>query len=236
MPVPALDSPLPDAAAAAPLPASPEPAQPLPPGYNPGVEQLRREEFTRFAGKVYCDYVSEAGNTVWWADHVLRYPRATLSPPVSPPSPLYLPFLQGGSAPYSEALLRASCAQLCSDIYGNPHSGEDAASVAAERARRLTLAMCNASEDEYVCIFTAGATAALKLVAESFPWADGDRGVSEGCGPAADAQPDPSRRYVRRASSLHRGEEVLLASEVARKLAVGQGQGIYLYLRDDHNS
>jgi len=29
---------------------------------------------------------------------------------------------------------------------------------------------CNASPKEYKCIFTSGATAALKLVGEAFPW------------------------------------------------------------------
>lgn len=32
------------------------------------------------------------------------------------------------------------------------------------------LAMCNAPPGEYVCVFTAGATASLKLVGELFPW------------------------------------------------------------------
>jgi hypothetical protein len=32
------------------------------------------------------------------------------------------------------------------------------------------LAYCNASPKEYKCIFTSGATAALKLVGETFPW------------------------------------------------------------------
>jgi molybdenum cofactor sulfurtransferase len=29
---------------------------------------------------------------------------------------------------------------------------------------------CNASPKDYKCIFTSGATAALKLVGEAFPW------------------------------------------------------------------
>lgn len=32
------------------------------------------------------------------------------------------------------------------------------------------LDFCNASARDYKCIFTSGATAALKLVGESFPW------------------------------------------------------------------
>lgn len=32
------------------------------------------------------------------------------------------------------------------------------------------LAFCNAPPGEYMCVFTSGATAALKLVGETFPW------------------------------------------------------------------
>ena len=32
------------------------------------------------------------------------------------------------------------------------------------------LALCHACPSQYVCVFTAGATAALKLVGETFPW------------------------------------------------------------------
>lgn len=32
------------------------------------------------------------------------------------------------------------------------------------------LAFCNASPGEYLCVFTSGATSALKLVGETFPW------------------------------------------------------------------
>lgn len=32
------------------------------------------------------------------------------------------------------------------------------------------LKLCNASVADYKCVFTSGATAALKLVGEAFPW------------------------------------------------------------------
>lgn len=35
------------------------------------------------------------------------------------------------------------------------------------------LSFFNASPGEYKCIFTSGATAALKLVGETFPWSGG---------------------------------------------------------------
>ncbi len=68
-------------------------------------------------------------------------------------------------------------------VWRNPHSdqGDDwgnlnastlasSSSAAADRVRQLTLDMCQADPNEYVCILTSGATAALKLVADSFPW------------------------------------------------------------------
>jgi molybdenum cofactor sulfurtransferase len=42
-----------------------------------------------------------------------------------------------------------------------------------EQARRYVLDYFRASPDEYMAIFTANATAAVKLVAEAFPFAPG---------------------------------------------------------------
>jgi selenocysteine lyase/cysteine desulfurase len=44
---------------------------------------------------------------------------------------------------------------------------------ALDDARRQTLAFFNAPPGAYHCIFTAGATASLKLVAESLAWTPG---------------------------------------------------------------
>lgn len=63
-------------------------------------------------------------------------------------------------------LLRSACAMqdLSTQLYSNPHSGHIAwcgdasASDAETQARTLTLKMCNASEQEYECIFVSGAT------------------------------------------------------------------------------
>lgn len=48
-------------------------------------------------------------------------------------------------------------------------TGESAAATAA----RLTLQHCNADPHAYACIFTSGATAALALLADAFPWTPG---------------------------------------------------------------
>ena len=63
-------------------------------------------------------------------------------------------------------------------MFGNPHSTSpsSAASTAlADEARAAILAWLGASPDEYVVIFTANASAALKLVGEAFPFRAGSR-------------------------------------------------------------
>lgn len=60
------------------------------------------------------------------------------------------------------------CPSPCSSsLHGNPHSeagwGESRSAV-ADAARLATLRMCNADPEQYVCIFTAGATGALQAV------------------------------------------------------------------------
>lgn len=55
---------------------------------------------------------------------------------------------------------------LCADLLCNPHSTEGdgdsdwagAGAGAAADARAATLALCNAPPEEYVCVFTSGAT------------------------------------------------------------------------------
>ncbi|KAI3430783.1 hypothetical protein D9Q98_009195 [Chlorella vulgaris] len=82
-----------------------------------------------------------------------------------------------GTAPFSEVMLAEVFQGLSGSLLGNPHSEagwapEDKGSAAAA-ARLLTLRMCNADPERYTCIFTSGATAALKLVGESYCWREG---------------------------------------------------------------
>ena len=63
-------------------------------------------------------------------------------------------------------------------VFGNPHSTNPTSSLTMEyigRARRAVLRFFNASADEWVVIFTANASQALKLVGESYPFGPGDR-------------------------------------------------------------
>ncbi|GJR66145.1 molybdenum cofactor sulfurase isoform X1 [Tanacetum coccineum] len=79
----------------------------------------------------------------------------------------------GGATLYSELQMEAIFKDLTSNVYGNPHSQSSSSittSDIVEDARLQALNICNASPKEYKCIFTSGATAALKLVGEAFPW------------------------------------------------------------------
>jgi selenocysteine lyase/cysteine desulfurase len=83
----------------------------------------------------------------------------------------YLDYTGGGL--YAESQLREHQEILRSRLLGNPHSNSPASRAStelADAARRAVLAFLNASPDEYLVIFTANASAALKLVGESFPF------------------------------------------------------------------
>ncbi|KAL3136431.1 hypothetical protein ABBQ38_005687 [Trebouxia sp. C0009 RCD-2024] len=87
-----------------------------------------------------------------------------------------------GATMYTQAQIEAIKQDLGSHLFGNPHSqhgwsGNVGSAAAVAEARHLTLQMCNAPLGEYECVFTAGATGALKLVGEAFPWQDGSKFV-----------------------------------------------------------
>jgi len=85
-----------------------------------------------------------------------------------------------GAPPYSISAVKAATEELLNGVWGNPHSDHDwqttatasSSSAAGDRLRQLTLDMCQGNSNAYVCILTSGATAALKLVAETFPWSE----------------------------------------------------------------
>ncbi|KAL5731571.1 molybdenum cofactor sulfurtransferase [Ranunculus cassubicifolius] len=80
-----------------------------------------------------------------------------------------------GATLYSELQMESVLKDLNSNVYGNPHSQSDSGSATSEivrAARQQVLDYCNASPNDYKCIFTSGATSALKLVGECFPWSD----------------------------------------------------------------
>lgn len=89
---------------------------------------------------------------------------------------IYLDYTGGGL--YAQSQLDRHMDLLRGCVYGNPHSSNPtslAATHLVEQARRAVLDFFNADPDEYVAVFTANASSALKLVGESFPFAPGGR-------------------------------------------------------------
>jgi molybdenum cofactor sulfurtransferase len=87
---------------------------------------------------------------------------------------VYLDYTGGGV--YAESHVREHAELLTGAVFGNPHSTNPtslAMTELAESARRAVLAHFGADPDEYVAVFTANASGALKLVAESYPFAPG---------------------------------------------------------------
>jgi selenocysteine lyase/cysteine desulfurase len=74
-----------------------------------------------------------------------------------------------GSGLYAESLIRADTHRLLHSVAGNPHSDACMAEC-IERTRADVLAWLDADPRDYTVIFTANATAALRLVGESYPF------------------------------------------------------------------
>ncbi|RKN40159.1 aminotransferase class V-fold PLP-dependent enzyme [Streptomyces hoynatensis] len=82
----------------------------------------------------------------------------------------YLDYTGAALPPLS--LVRGHAERLGRGPFGNPHSANPASAAsnrALEEARAAVLSFCGASPRDYVVIFTANATAAIRLVAEALP-------------------------------------------------------------------
>ncbi|KAG5266453.1 hypothetical protein AALO_G00232270 [Alosa alosa] len=78
-----------------------------------------------------------------------------------------------GTTLFSESQIKAFYQDLTGNVYGNPHSHNLSSRLThdtVEHVRYRILEHFNASPEEYTVIFTSGSTAALKLVADCFPW------------------------------------------------------------------
>lgn len=78
-----------------------------------------------------------------------------------------------GAALYTERQIRRHSERLASRVFGNPHSESDASRAstdAIETARARVLGFLDADPALYTVIFTANCSAAIKLVAESYPF------------------------------------------------------------------
>ncbi len=89
---------------------------------------------------------------------------------------VYLDYTAGGL--YATSQIERHVALLREGLFGNPHSGNPTASRSTElcnRARRAVLDFFHAPADEWMVIFTANASQALKLVGESYPFTPAGR-------------------------------------------------------------
>ncbi len=88
----------------------------------------------------------------------------------------YLDYTGGGL--YAESQLDKHFAMLRKNVFGNPHSANPtslAMTDLVEEARAYVMRYFNASATEYIAVFTANASGALKHVGESYPFATGGR-------------------------------------------------------------
>ncbi|KAJ7313878.1 hypothetical protein JRQ81_005651 [Phrynocephalus forsythii] len=79
-----------------------------------------------------------------------------------------------GTALFPQSLLKTFTDDLSENVYGNPHSKSISSKVTydtIEHVRYRILQHFNTTAEDYSVIFTSGSTAALKLIAEAFPWA-----------------------------------------------------------------
>jgi len=84
---------------------------------------------------------------------------------------IYLDYTGGGL--YSDSQLGQHMELLRASVLGNPHSANPtslAMTDLVEGTRKYVLRYFNASPDEYIAIFTANASGALKLVGEAYPF------------------------------------------------------------------
>ncbi|KAG8521657.1 Molybdenum cofactor sulfurase [Galemys pyrenaicus] len=91
-----------------------------------------------------------------------------------------------GATLFPQSQLTSFTNDLIGNVYGNPHSQNISSKLThdtVEQVRYRVLAHFHTTPEDYSVIFTSGATAALKLVAEAFPWVSGgpESGGSQFC-------------------------------------------------------
>ena len=87
---------------------------------------------------------------------------------------VYLDYTGGGI--YADSRIQQHHQLLHDHVFGNPHSSNPtslAATQLVESARSFILDFFNADPADYLAIFTANASAALRLVGESYPFSNG---------------------------------------------------------------
>jgi molybdenum cofactor sulfurtransferase len=124
-----------------------------------------------------------------YTDFIARYPgyaktssldrlRATEYRRLDERRQIYLDYT--GACLYAESQLTEHFELLRSGVFGNPHSANPTSAAMTEhveRTRRFVLNYFNAPAEDYILVFTQNASAALKLIGESYPFAPGGRYV-----------------------------------------------------------
>ncbi len=122
-----------------------------------------------------------------YADFIARYPgyartsavdrlRAAEYRRLDERRQIYLDYT--GACLYAESQLAEHLELLRSGVFGNPHSANPTSAAMTEhveRTRRSVLNYFNAPAADYILVFTQNASAALKLVGESYPFAPSGR-------------------------------------------------------------
>ena len=78
-----------------------------------------------------------------------------------------------GATLYSRSQVEDLSCHLLSSLHSNPHSSLAGAELVAEARSSLLAFLGPGAAEHYTVVFTAGATAAIKLVGEVYPWGPG---------------------------------------------------------------
>ena len=154
---------------------------------------------------------------------------------------------------------------MTSHLYSNPHSGSPSSQLSTdtiEAVRELVLQHFNTDSTHYDVIFTSGCTAALKLLAESFPWSSSRKGPQKSNTNSNVSVPAPScngRTHQASLTGLSSEREDVLPTEMhtqctevtylsdssaitggdnsAENLScICDGSSVFCYLEDNHTS
>jgi len=83
-----------------------------------------------------------------------------------------------GTGLYAESQMRKCFDNWNSSVFGNPHSVNPSSLQSAKaiaEVREIILSFFNTTSKDYSVVFTAGCTAALKLIGETFPWTNASK-------------------------------------------------------------
>jgi hypothetical protein len=115
-------------------------------------------------------------NPTYPTTHVIDHLRLTEYARLDVNGQIYLDYTGGGL--YAESQILRHHRLLSEHVFGNPHSTNPASLASTElveHAREYILRFFNADPNEYIAIFAANASGALKIVGESYPFDSNSR-------------------------------------------------------------